>query len=282
MSLILDALSRSDKDSTDQKDIPDINANHGVVASAAKKKTVTVVVAAMVFIIVLLLVLLLGKKTAPVASSDNSFVPVQTLPSTTLSEVSAEPTELTKPKAVRETPSEVAQLYANNNAAPKPKIIAKIPPTRPTSMTYEEPVFEQPAAAQAASLAEDEAQALAQHIWDQTKIQPLPRRTPGQSTAVEAVPAKKEAEVAYSIKAATGTPFLHKLPVSVQNSIPSLMYAEHFYADGYVIINESKVLVGDLAAQGVTLEELREDGAIFSMGDTRFKLSAQSSWVNYP
>ncbi len=75
--------------------------------------------------------------------------------------------------------------------------------------------------------------------------------------------------------------FLHELPVAFQDTIPTLMYNKHDYAQGFVIINKKRYHEGETLAAGVVLEDLLADGVLLRFSDRAFKLSAESSWVNY-
>lgn len=79
---------------------------------------------------------------------------------------------------------------------------------------------------------------------------------------------------------------VRKLPWSVQENIPTLMYSEHnFQPDGTdqsstVTLNKGVWSVGDKVAPGITIEEIRENSLILKYDEHRFGLEAMSSWVN--
>ncbi len=127
--------------------------------------------------------------------------------------------------------------------------------------------------------------ALAQLLWEQSAPTAPPQvnerpSLPVEETELNIAPEPATA-VTHSIHHHQDVPFLHRLPEAFQNSIPSLMYAEHHFDRGFVVMNKKKVQVGEAAADGVVVEAILEDGAILSFKDRRFKLAAQSSWVNY-
>lgn len=76
---------------------------------------------------------------------------------------------------------------------------------------------------------------------------------------------------------------IRDLPLSVQNRIPTLMYAAHDYLEGSrpsVVFNGQRYYEGQTLERGLRLERIEEDGVIIRVDDHRFKLRALSSWVN--
>ncbi len=76
---------------------------------------------------------------------------------------------------------------------------------------------------------------------------------------------------------------IRDLPLSVQNRIPTLMYAAHDYLEGNrpsVVINGQRYYEGQALEQGLKLERIEQDGVVIRVDDHRFKLRALSSWVN--
>lgn len=291
MSLILEALNKSDRDAKNYGGAPTLNTMHHLPLGRDRAKLLLLaVIAVLIAIAIALLVVILLKQTpvstTPTPQADPNLSPAQvaapTPPSKALKPEQVEPAITTQeaaaeppPEAAADADADVAALYAPQVASeeialPAPKVITPAQPA-PTS----------------------EAEALARYLWEESKPKALPEELQqavraSEQAAITQTAEPKEATTAIeeelpdnSIKTAQDVPFLHRLAQSVQNSIPSLMYAEHRYDEGYVIINKKRVTVGDPVANNVTLEEIRADGVILSMNNTRFKLSAQSSWVNY-
>lgn len=81
----------------------------------------------------------------------------------------------------------------------------------------------------------------------------------------------------------SGVGNIRDLPLSVQNRIPSLMYAAHEYLEGdrpSVVLNGQRWHEGQTLQGGLRIERIERDGVIISLDNHRFKLDALSSWVN--
>ncbi len=281
MSLILDALNKSNRDAKDYGAAPGIDAHHTSERSSDKTKTIVlIVIAGLIFIGVILLAVLLFK-------SPNTLQSPQVLPPpTNTPQPTAQPPNPT-PTAANKTSANTTSTENINTTVSKPSTPSTVAALYATQTDTQEKIIIQP---KVKSVSPEDT-ALAKVLWEQSKPQAppkLPAAQPQQSNTnlpTKNPPAPSEApiktEVDNSIHHQVDTPFLHNLPVTVQNTIPTLMYADHQYGEGYVIVNKRKRFVGDQAANGVTLEQIYEDGATFSFGDTQFKLSAFSSWVNY-
>lgn len=76
--------------------------------------------------------------------------------------------------------------------------------------------------------------------------------------------------------------FIHDLPFSSQNKIPTIMYTAHNYADrsSTVTLNKKQCRVGEKITGGLTLDEILEDGIVLTFNSTRFKMKALNSWIN--
>lgn len=275
MSLILDALNKSDRDAKHYGAAPSIDANHGVpVQQNQQLKILLLGIIALLFLVSVVLLTTIAFKSpdqTPLAEATPAALPTLPVQSTAQAPATPEPTKTLAP-----SPPKPESPPAN---PPNEEVIALYA----TEVTTEEIPIHIPKVVAPAPTVTNEDQALAQFLWEKTKIQPLP--TAPQATPPTAASDDGGAEAApppkNSIHRAEDVPFLHRLPLSLQNRIPSLMYAKHNYAEGYVIINKKRLNVGDYAASGVAVESILEDGVIFSFDEKRFKLAAQSSWVNY-
>jgi hypothetical protein len=133
-------------------------------------------------------------------------------------------------------------------------------------------------------------EALARELWEKSKIQPLPEgllaKTKPQTQSKSQTPPEKsdedtpDAPVSETLAGYPDTPYLHELPVTTQNNIPTLMYAKHNYQKGWVNINKTELRLGD-KTEGVVVERVLADGVVMSTQGVSFKLAALSSWVNY-
>ncbi len=76
-------------------------------------------------------------------------------------------------------------------------------------------------------------------------------------------------------------PFLHQLPESFQERIPTLMYQNHIYSPkaSAVIINGKTYRKGDTIAADLVIDEITQEALILTYLKKPFQLAALSSWV---
>ena len=289
MSLILDALNKSDRDAKDYGAAPGIDAHHARTHTNDKTKNILLaVIAGLIFVAIVLLAALVFKSPSQRASNE-PMPPEHTaaVPASPPTGITPLPQQQEKTVSLNGVPAinrRAIESPGANNASESTQAVAEL---YATEVEEEEIPIVQP---KVKSISTQEDEALAKFLWEQTKLQEPPEipaqaepqaQQPAAASAPTTAEQKPAEGVEHSIHHQTDTPFLHLLPVTLQNTIPTLMYADHQYSEGYVIINKKKRFVGDEAAKGVTLEEMFEDGATFSFNGTRFKLGALSSWVNY-
>lgn len=103
------------------------------------------------------------------------------------------------------------------------------------------------------------------------------RNTPKPKPAVKAPP-----KVDNSLAKYPNLNFIHDLPFSSQNKIPTIMYTAHEYTNrsASVTLNKKARRVGEQIAAGLTLDEILEDGIVLKYNTMRFKMKALNSWVN--
>ncbi len=287
MSLILDALNKSDRDARPYANRPDLSASASLGSKPEAHTVLLAVIALLALVAVVLLVLVLLRPATPVSefelpleqtaaplSEAPPFAPSAPLtalsePLTALSEPPPAPAAKAEPESPALAPanrglaSEIAALY-------EPQISDEIEVLSPAEIIVP------------ASSISPEEEALAHQLWQQSAPQPLTvvHATP-DTEAAPPPPVPAGVPAAESIASLDDVPFLHKLPMNFQNRIPTLMYKQHDYEAGFVTINETTLYVGDFAADGVAVEQIMADGAVLSFDNRRFKLLAQSSWVNY-
>jgi hypothetical protein len=105
-----------------------------------------------------------------------------------------------------------------------------------------------------------------------------------ESVDIEALLAQAAREVDNNRLAEHQAPFLEQLSQQKKDQIPTLMYSRHDYSSqasqSRVLINGKMLKVGDTAAAGVRLDEILSDSSVFSFRGDQFRLSALNSWVN--
>ncbi len=317
MSLILDALNKSDRDAKQTGTAPTIH--HHVTPPENDNKGLQPITlwlgGGLIFAFTLLVLVLLGQRfQRPAVPLDEGSV----TPAQTANTLLTEPNESTRstPNLSDDKNSKPTTQSALTEPAPSiqtssPELSAResgggqtLVPVAPDKISNPDPAIRQlysqstlDNTAETASRhsrrqnpstpssVSPEDEALAQLLWEQSAPKAPPKvkeraPLPPEETELKVAPEPATA-VTHSIHHHQDVPFLHRLPEAFQNAIPSLMYAEHHFDQGFIVMNKKTVQVGEAAADGVTVEAILEDGAILSFKDRRFKLAAQSSWVNY-
>ena len=294
MSFILDSLNKADHEQQPQEAVPSLKtryfspmAQQTYGFSPVAIGVIAVLIGALVALVIVLLFNERGPvspvpvpvaTTAPepvsqpilqVEPTPKSAAPQNTVPQAT---VSLEPE--TVPTKSEADPL-IAELYAAAQQAPEPIV-----------QNTNRPIVIQPQNAPGTLTPERELAIVeAQRLWDESKPKPLPAGLNAVSRTQKTVQPKKKSSTTLqsgpSVEKSSAIPFLHELPVSVQNQIPTLMYAKHMYEQGLVILNKKRYAQGERVAEKVILERILADGIVLSMDGREFKLGAQSSWVNF-
>lgn len=298
MSLILDALNRSDREQDNPGGIPDLHTVHGQVSVAPgvpKSQVMVWLALAVVFTLLLSTIVFLvvtrnedspQRDTAEreaitpasldIASSAKAL-PVPTQTNAAETEPKPNQGETGNRSSVSNQNSvskEVRELYqTQTDAAPATIVEPEVQPA-PT-------VIQPESAVRQSSVDED----LARQLWEETRRQMPPRPVKSNRQAEpEPEPIVEDvidAPLDETLAGYDDVLFLHELPTNFQNSIPTLMYALHQYDARTVTINKKIYGEGEEAANGVRIERILADGILMSFKDREFKLSALSSWVNY-
>lgn len=293
MSLILDALNKADREREYRDAVPDLNTVHGVVRSPRSRHPAWMIgglVAAVLMVLVLLVLLWLRQTDDPApAERATPQEPVATLVQIVEQKPepsAAAPSSAEQPVAIVAPPpnEEVQALYQPRQDL---QVMEVVEPEIQAALT--EPTVITPAVPRPSTVDAD----LARALWEESRRemqQAVPEALLRQSNtpAAETKPVLEEPKalpadlpVEETLAGHSEIPFLHELPVSVQDTIPTLMYAKHEYDEGFVIINKEELQVGSAAQGGVLLERILADGVLLSLDGTEFKLSSLSSWVNY-
>lgn len=307
MSLILDALNKADREREYRDAVPDLKTVHATPRQARNYRAVWLiggVVTALVLAIALLLVIWL-RAPAP-APQDNVPAPTRESAPAKADPAPAEPVAL----------PQVATVPLENSGAPVLELSEALPPAimpvdQEVQALYQtqqdtqvmqviEPAI-QPAAPQEAGSQTRRSRSsvdeeLARVLWEESRRdsqRPLPTAFPAEvptpvpaevkavTASAEAKPLPADLPAEETLAGYQSIPFLHELPLTIQDSVPTLMYAKHDYDKGFVVINKEELQMGSAAKGGVLLERILADGVLLSLNGTQFKLSSLSSWVNY-
>lgn len=293
MSLILDAINKADREQ-DAAPVPNLKTlhapgkRHGV--DARWYYALIALAIALVMLCVFLLVLYFRATTGTVGTTSSSptFInpaidsadePVSTHSAESLASVRIRP--VISPESAAPTQSQGLQDVEQDSIAAlyQPRVIQEVQTIQEPQVRSQEPVRTPPAPSTVDA-------ALARALWDESSIRysPPPQTQP-RAAAPSAAPTQQNAgpppAEAETLAGYAEVPFLHDLSVSVQNNIPTLMYAGHNYAEGYALINKKQVQEGDTLAEQLTVYKVLADGVVFQFGNDQFKLSALNSWVNF-
>lgn len=101
---------------------------------------------------------------------------------------------------------------------------------------------------------------------------------------IEEVLARTEEAVKTARLREHSAPFLSSLSQQVKNDIPTMLYSAHDYSSksgkSSVVINGKVLREGGTIASGVKLDEILSDSIVLSHRGTQFRLRALNSWVN--
>lgn len=291
MSLILDALNKADREREYRDAIPDLKTVHGAPRPTRDYRQFWLVgglVAALLMVVTLLVIVWLripGRVPAPVERDpEATAAPEQIAAAPTPAAPAPNLPELKEPAqnaATFVTPvdQEVQALYQTQQDT---KVMEVIEPKVHTMS--EAPVVITPENPRRSTVDEE----LARTLWEESRReaqQPVPTSalptTPAATAKAEPKPLSADVPIEETLAGHASIPFLHELPVSVQDTIPTLMYAKHEYDKGFVVINKEELNMGSAARGGVLVERILADGVLLSLNGTEFKLSSLSSWVNY-
>lgn len=293
MSLILDALNKADREREYRDAIPDLKTVHGAPRAMRDYRQLWLaggLVTALLMVVALLVIVWLrtpGQTSAPVehdpeaaaAPAQIATAPTPAVPAPNLPELK-EPAQTTAPLAGLPVDQEVQALYQTQQDTEVMQVI------EPQIQTVSEaPVVITPENPGRRSSVDEE---LARQLWEESRReaqQPVPTSalppTPAATAKTQPNPLSADLPAEETLAGHASIPFLHELPVSVQDTIPTLMYAKHEYDKGFVVINKEELHMGSAARGGVLVERILADGVLLSLNGTEFKLSSLSSWVNY-
>jgi general secretion pathway protein B len=262
MSLILDALNRSETEQASGGEVPGLATRHyadGDDGEASWRSRFILLA------VVLGLLVLLGAWIFLAEKSTMEPPPVATLSPEVAPVVAPSPPPATKPSAVQAEPVVVFAPVAKS--APRPDVAA-LYQTQPQKFSANDSSRSQEAPVESVQpVAQEETVAQREQLIDLEKMIELAER-----------------EIDNQSLAEHSAPMLDALSQQRKDAIPTLMYSRHDYredsAASTIIINGKTLRSGDSAASGITLEEILPDSAVFSLRGELFRLGALSSWVN--
>lgn len=291
MSLILDALRKADRERQQQQNgVPGIDAAHSPAEAPPRKLWPWIVAIALLLLGLLAAViwLALERNQANPAAVPAKVVSPQATKTTTATPNTQRPNKTSagdaSPDALADNPE--AMATANNKAVQSQSAVSSS--ASASSVLSADEAEAGPAPEDTPPIDDEVAQLYRAPPPDEPPVTVATRQqvTPVKTSAIApevAKPAATAAPVRATLLAghpSVGT--IRDLPLSVQNEIPTLMYAAHEFRPGgssEVMINNQALREGQKLGD-LELEVITEDGVIMRTDDHRFKLTALSSWVN--
>ena len=299
MSLILDALSRSQRERGGDVEVPGIDTQHYQTPVPAQRNWRTAIPWIALGLALLVITFLLTREEGASLPAEriSSTVPVEQAPV-----VSTEPapTVVTKPQV-----SSVASGEPRDAASEPPRVLPAAPVS---SQRLDSPAQSLPEQVSSGITSPDNAAVAALYdtpsaprdgavgtvntstsaqtarVSDAQAASAGAARETTEPVDIEALLVRAEQEVAQSRLSEHPAPFLEQLSQQKKDQIPTLMYSRHDYSSqasqSSVLINGKTVKVGATVAPGVKLDEILPDSSVFSFRGDLFRLVALNSWVN--
>ena len=319
MSLILDALSRSQRERGGDVDVPGIDTQHYHTPIPEQRRWRTAIPWIALGLALLVIFFLLSREegASPPAEHNRSTVTAEQTPA-----VASEPApaQRTIPEALADTSGQSQGVVSEPpRAEPAERVPSQHRDSPATSSSANvSPALAPPAndavaalyhtptkvSDRAAGTASTPASTLAARAAsrpssdsvdrssartqvgepDTQKSDAVASRETTEPVDIEALLARAEQEVAQSRLSEHPAPFLDQLSQQKKDQIPTLMYSRHDYSSqasqSSVLINGKTVKVGATVAPGVKLDEILPDSSVFSYRGEPFRLVALNSWVN--
>ena len=299
MSLILDALSRSQRERGGDVEVPGIDTQHYQAPLPAQRNWRTAVPWIALGLALLVITFLLMREegvSLPAERTISTVIAeqapmVSTEPAPTVrampqvSAVSSSEPQATGSEPPRDLPAApVSSQRLDSPAQSLPEQVSPVvatPESDAVAALYDTPSSERNGAAGTASTP---ANAQAARVSDAQTSSAGAARETTEPVDIEALLVRAEQEVAQSRLSEHPAPFLEQLSQQKKDQIPTLMYSRHDYSSqasqSSVLINGKTVKVGATVAPGVKLDEILPDSSVFSYRGDPFRLVALNSWVN--
>ena len=270
MSLILDALNKSEQERAGQEDSASIHSPQPIQpangdAQRRRRGLLKATVLALLLLVVYLAVKLYTGAPDTVPASTQQAAPAQERP---LLKPVQQPVEAVVPVSV--TPTQAPE--ANTPELPAPEPLAP------------EASLQAQAKPQPKTAPSEAVMALYQQAPVDEEAAPERAAAPVEAKQVESsekpTPAPTEDKNAQWIK----VPLISQLPPRVKGGIASIDYSVHMYSGqsgaSFVHLNGEKRREGEMVAPGLKLVKIFEHGVVLEHQGTRFRLLPLSGWIN--
>ncbi|MBA6412624.1 general secretion pathway protein GspB [Parahaliea sp. F7430] len=281
MSLILDAINRSNRERANPGEVPGIATQHysDSAVPAASSWSQGLLALALVLALTLIAWLLLAPKAAsPVNTSPLDVAPVASIANSATSspalKPAAQPVVLESSHRVA-APELRPALIDSTNAKPQPPAEVAALYTQGSMSESAELSLDEPA----------EAEPLRSSASQQVEAQQS--NTEGQEQTVldvDALLRQAQSQMQQAKAVEHAAPFLADLSQQQKDAIPTVLYSAHdYHADATrskVLINGQSASAGSSIGKGLRVEEILPDSVVLSFAGQSFRLPALSSWVN--
>ena len=295
MSLILDALNKADRQRDDQEPVPNLTTYH---VAPSKPKPVAGIASWMLYSILALLVLVVIGLALLLLQGRGERGPASVVSaSTATTEVADKP----KPEPIAIVEAVAPPAVATGLNAPIKGLRTEDGSPRGGSVPSDrrEPAISAEVAAIYGQVGDTGVTAPKRDVVDglyQSEKASAPRKTAQASPKKPVNPLvdDQELQALWEQSQAEGAaltppvidpyaklPYLHQLPESFQNRIPTLMYHNHIFSAkaSAVILNGKTYRKGEEIATSLVVEAITEEDLILSYLNKPFRLAALSSWV---
>jgi len=273
MSLILDALNRSQNERDNSREVPGIDTQHWVEPlprSGGWQRRLPWLGLGIALAVIAWLLFAGGENKVEPVSGESSVRAVHTpdplpqkqraLPSSLGSRAATASSSVSEPAGARGSavPSAVADLYKRKEPTKSPQYTEVAKPTQSATVSVPK---SQPGS---------QSQTRSTHSEDTIDIEKMIARVRGQAENLE-LPEHS-------------APFLGDLSQQMKDQIPTIYYTQHDYSsvDGQssVILNGELVRVGGKVAGRLKLVEILPKSIVLSDKGQAFRLNALNSWIN--
>ena len=298
MSLILDALNRSEAERRGGGEVPGLATEHFSGSEGDKfKPRVYVPWLALAVAVAVIAWLVLDRTggepgavtpTVPVTATDETTSPRRPIPVARPPEEPAgavdrqqRPVAVVPKEAVAAAPGLPAGDRATPSATPVDASVAALYRRSPAATDAPAAVIET-----SESAARVDVAAAVPSATEEAKIMARSPASPRVSEPldIEAALASARQEMENAQLVDHPAPFIQDLSQQRKNAIPTLMYSIHNYSgksgQSSVMINGKSLRAGANVGKGVKLEEILPESIVLSHQGEQFRLRALNSWVN--
>ena len=296
MSLILDALNRSRRDTGA---VPDIASRHYPDSAepgpwgAGRWRARLPWLALLAALLVIAALLLERRWHSHSRAAPAAALGIDTVSEPAVRPAAPAPTAAGAPATVAPAPSAAGPADPSPTTPPTPlpapaagTAAAAAPPPIARDAAAVAALYRQPQSA--AAPAPSSAGATADHA-PPAAAKPDPVQPEERALAIERLAKQAQNELANRQLLEHPAPFLMELSQQTRDSIPTILYARHDYVGrpaagdsgrSTVTLNGKLLRVGDSAAPGLSVEAILADSVVLNYRGTAFRLRALNSWVN--